>query len=161
MEKKKTDMAVQTKAEAAGLGEKQEGWFSMDMDSGSRNEAFARTVAAVFASRLDPTLEELEDIRTAVSEAVTNAVIHGYGNGTGRIHMEACIRGKEFVIQIQDEGAGIPDVEKAMEPMYTTDTTGERSGMGFSFMEAFMDRVEVRSRPGEGTTVLMTKRIGR
>ena len=75
--------------------------------------------------------------------------------------MEACIRGKEFVIQIQDEGAGIPDVEKAMEPMYTTDTTGERSGMGFSFMEAFMDRVEVRSRPGEGTTVLMTKRIGR
>ena len=161
MEKKKTDMAVQTKAEASGLGEKQEGWFSMDMDSGSRNEAFARTVAAVFASRLDPTLEELEDIRTAVSEAVTNAVIHGYGNGTGRIHMEACIRGKEFVIQIQDEGAGIPDVEKAMEPMYTTDTTGERSGMGFSFMEAFMDRVEVRSRPGEGTTVLMTKRIGR
>ena len=75
--------------------------------------------------------------------------------------MEACIRGKEFVIQIQDDGAGIPDVEKAMEPMYTTDTTGERSGMGFSFMEAFMDRVEVRSRPGEGTTVLMTKRIGR
>ena len=143
MEEKKTDMAVQTKAEAAGPGEKQEGWFSMDMDSGSRNEAFARTVAAVFASRL------------------TNAVIHGYGNGTGRIHMEACIRGKEFVIQIQDEGAGIPDVEKAMEPMYTTDTTGERSGMGFSFMEAFMDRVEVRSRPGEGTTVLMTKRIGR
>ena len=161
MEEKKTDMAVQTKAEAAGPGEKQEGWFSMDMDSGSRNEAFARTVAAVFASRLDPTLEELEDIRTAVSEAVTNAVIHGYGNGTGRIHMEACIRGKEFVIQIQDEGAGIPDVEKAMEPMYTTDTTGERSGMGFAFMEAFMDRVEVRSRPGEGTTVLMTKRIGR
>ena len=161
MEEKKTDMAVQTKAEAAGPGEKQGGWFSMDMDSGSRNEAFARTVAAVFASRLDPTLEELEDIRTAVSEAVTNAVIHGYGNGTGRIHMEACIRGKEFVIQIQDDGAGIPDVEKAMEPMYTTDTTGERSGMGFSFMEAFMDRVEVRSRPGEGTTVLMTKRIGR
>ena len=161
MEEKKTDMAVQTKAEAVGPGEKQEGWFSMDMDSGSRNEAFARTVAAVFASRLDPTLEELEDIRTAVSEAVTNAVIHGYGNGTGRIHMEACIREKEFVIQIQDEGAGIPDVEKAMEPMYTTDTTGERSGMGFSFMEAFMDRVEVRSRPGEGTTVLMTKRIGR
>lgn len=161
MEEKKTDMAVQTKAEAARPGEKQEGWFSMDMDSGSRNEAFARTVAAVFASRLDPTLEELEDIRTAVSEAVTNAVIHGYGNGTGRIHMEACIREKEFVIQIQDEGAGIPDVEKAMEPMYTTDTTGERSGMGFSFMEAFMDRVEVRSRPGEGTTVLMTKRIGR
>ena len=117
-------------------------------------------VIAVFLSRLDPTLEEIDDVKTAVSEAVTNAVIHGYQNGPGTIYIKAGIEGRLFTIEIQDTGAGIPDVGKAMEPMYTSDTTGERSGMGFSFMEAFMDEVEVTSALGKGTTVTMKKRIG-
>ena len=118
-------------------------------------------VVAVFMSRMDPTLEEVDDVKTAVSEAVTNAVIHGYRNGSGIIYIESEIEGKELTVSVKDTGAGIPDIEKAMEPMYTTDTTGERSGMGFSFMEAFMDQVQVQSRPGEGTVVIMKKQIGR
>lgn len=98
---------------------------------------------------------------TAVSEAVTNAVIHGYSDEIGIIYIEARIEGEELIISVRDEGKGILDVEKAMEPMYTTDTTGERSGMGFSFMEAFMDEVEVESKVGCGTCVTMKKRIGR
>jgi len=134
--------------------------FSMEMESRSRNEEFARVVVAVFMSRLDPTLEEIDDVKTAVSEAVTNAVIHGYGGKDGIITIEASIEEKTLTVSVADKGAGIPDVEKAMEPMYTTDVTGERSGMGFSFMEAFMDQVAVHSRPGEGTVVTMKKRIG-
>ena len=106
-------------------------------------------------------MEELEDVKTAVSEAVTNAVIHGYSDEIGIIYIEARIEGEELIISVRDEGKGILDVEKAMEPMYTTDTTGERSGMGFSFMEAFMDEVEVESKVGCGTCVTMKKRIGR
>lgn len=109
----------------------------------------------------EPTMEELEDVKTAVSEAVTNAVIHGYSDEIGIIYIEARIEGEELIISVRDEGKGILDVEKAMEPMYTTDTTGERSGMGFSFMEAFMDEVEVESKVGCGTCVTMKKRIGR
>lgn len=117
-------------------------------------------VIAVFASRLDPTLEEINDIKTAVSEAVTNAVVHGYQNGQGIIELEAEVWGQILTVTVRDQGVGIPDVEKAMELMFTTDLAGERSGMGFTFMEAFMDTVDVKSCPGEGTTVIMKKKIG-
>lgn len=135
--------------------------FKMEMESLSKNEEFARVVAAVFMSRMDPTLEEVEDVKTAVSEAVTNAEIHGYQGSEGIIQMEVEIEGNELVIKVRDTGVGIRDVERAMQPMYTTDKTGERSGMGFSFMEAFMDEVHVESEPGEGTLVVMKKKIGR
>lgn len=135
--------------------------FKMELESLSKNEEFARVVAAVFMSRIDPTLEEVEDVKTAVSEAVTNAEIHGYQGGKGIIQMEAEIEGRELLIRVRDTGVGIRDVERAMQPMYTTDRTGERSGMGFSFMEAFMDEVQVESEPGAGTLVVMKKRIGR
>ena len=133
------------------------------LESRSENEEFARVVAAVFASRLDPTLEELDDIRTAVSEAVTNAVIHGYKGNAGKIRLSASVWEKErlFSVTVRDEGVGIRDVEQAMEPMFTTCPEDGRSGMGFSFMEAFMDRVEVVSAPGKGTSVTMKKKIGR
>ena len=135
----------------------------LEMDSLSRNEEFARVVAAVFMSRLNPTLEEVDDVRTAVSEAVTNAVIHGYNGGEGIISMEleADVESRRLYIWVRDTGRGIADVKKAMEPMFTTDPSGERSGMGFSFMEAFMDRLEVESALGEGTQGMMEKRIGR
>ena len=135
----------------------------LEMDSLSRNEEFARVVAAVFMSRLNPTLEEVDDVRTAVSEAVTNAVIHGYNGGEGIISMEleADVESRRLYIWVRDTGRGIADVKKAMEPMFTTDPSGERSGMGFSFMEAFMDRLEVESALGVGTQVMMEKRIGR
>lgn len=133
--------------------------LKVEMESLSRNEELARVMAAVFLARLDPTVEEIDDIKPAVSEAVTNAVIHGYQNGDGIIYMEIRIRGKEAEIEIRDQGVGIPDIKKAMEPMYTTDTTGQRSGMGFSFMEAFMDELQVESQPGMGTKILMKKKI--
>ena len=133
------------------------------MESRSENEEFARVVTAVFASRLDPTLEELDDIKTAVSEAVTNAVIHGYCGKEGKIWLSATAWKKDRVLSvtIRDEGVGIANVEQAMEPMFTTCPEDGRSGMGFSFMEAFMDRVEVVSAPGKGTSVTMKKKIGR
>ena len=136
--------------------------MTLTMDSLSKNEEFARVAVAVFASRLDPTLEELDDIKTAVSEAVTNAVIHGYQNGEGTI--EICARAQAdglFTVTVKDTGIGIADIKKAMEPMFTTAPEGERSGMGFSFMEAFMDQVEVVSAPGKGTAVTMKMKIGR
>ena len=136
-------------------------WMRLELQSRSRNEEFARVAVAVFLSRLDPTLEEMSDVKTAVSEAVTNCVIHGYQNGEGVIYIETVIEGQEFTVSIRDEGCGILDVSRAMEPMYTSDTSGERSGMGFSFMEAFMDRVDVKSEPGRGTIVRMKKKIGR
>ncbi len=135
--------------------------FRMEMESASENEAFARVVVAVFMSRMDPTLEQIEDVKTAVSEAVTNAVIHGYQNGAGTIFLEAFVDGVWLTVTVRDTGVGIRDVKRAMEPLYTTDKTGERSGMGFSFMEAFMDQVEVESEPGKGTKVTMRKRIVR
>ena len=138
-----------------------ESHMRLEVESSSENEEFARVTVAVFASRLDPTLEEINDIKTAVSEAVTNCIIHGYENGPGIIYLEAKIQDRVLTVTIRDEGRGIPDVAKAMEPMYTTDVTGERSGMGFSFMEAFMDSVEVESEPGTGTRVTMRKKIGR
>ena len=135
--------------------------YRMEIESLSKNEELARVVTAVFMSRLDPTLEELDDVKTAVSEAVTNAVIHGYQEGEGIIYMELQAEGKELTVLVRDTGVGIRDVKRAMEPMYTTDKSGERSGMGFSFMEAFMDQVLVESEPGRGTLVTMKKKIGR
>lgn len=154
---------MENKKEMSGNIQEAEGRnrFYMEVESRSQNEEFARVVVAVFMSRMDPTLEEVDDVKTAVSEAVTNAVIHGYGNGEGVIYIESRIDGKELTVSIKDTGTGIQDIERAMEPMYTTDTTGERSGMGFSFMEAFMDQVQVQSKPGEGTVVTMKKQIGR
>ncbi len=135
--------------------------FRMEIESLSKNEELARVVTAVFMSRLDPTLEELDDVKTAVSEAVTNAVIHGYQEKEGIIYMELQTEGRQLTVMVRDLGVGILDVKKAMEPMYTTDKSGERSGMGFSFMEAFMDQVQVESEPGRGTLVTMKKKIGR
>lgn len=137
-----------------------ENWMRMELPSLSENEEYARVAVAVFASRLDPTLEELNDIKTAVSEAVTNCIIHGYAGTKGIISIRLEISGTTLLTEIQDEGCGIADIKKAMEPMYTTDPQKERSGMGFSFMEAFMDSVEVWSEPGRGTKVTMKKRIG-
>jgi len=133
--------------------------MTLKFDSISKNEELARVVAAVFATRLNPTLEELDDIKTAVSEAVTNAVIHGYKEQDGVITLEAAVEENILTVTVMDDGVGIPDIEKAMEPMYTT-MPEERSGMGFSFMEAFMDRIEVISAVGKGTTVTMRKKIG-
>lgn len=133
---------------------------SLIFESKSENEGFARVVAASFAAQLDPTLEELEDIKTAVSEAVTNAVIHGYEGKSGKIHMKCQIEDNIYRVIVEDEGCGIKDLSKAMEPMYTSKPELERSGMGFSFMEIFMDKLEVKSEYGKGTTVFMEKKIG-
>lgn len=131
------------------------------MESVSENESFARTVVAAYITRLDPTLEELADVKTAVSEAITNSIIHGYGGKSGEIILECEIHDKEVVIEIIDEGVGIPDIARAMEPLYTTKPEWERSGMGFAFMEAFMDSLQVESEPGKGTKIIMRKEIGK
>ncbi|MCH5251361.1 MAG: anti-sigma F factor [Lachnospiraceae bacterium] len=128
-------------------------------DSSSENESLARTVIAAFIARLDPTLEEMADVKTAVSEAVTNAIIHGYEGGEGKITIHSRLEGNTVWIEIIDKGVGISDITKAMEPLYTTKPEMERSGMGFAFMEAFMDELEVVSEPGNGTTVKMKKNI--
>ncbi len=128
----------------------------------AENEAFARAVAAAFVMPLDPTVEELTEIKTAVSEAVSNSIIHGYGNRGGlsdaKVTMECTVSPEgKVVIVIEDRGVGIEDVEKAMEPLFSTGNSEERSGMGFTVMESFMDRLKVRSEKGRGTTVIMTK----
>ncbi len=127
----------------------------------SQNEAFARSVAGAFLTQLNPTLEELTDVRTAVSEAVTNAIIHGYGNGPGMITLEGYLKENCCTLVVRDAGIGIPDVELARQPFYTSHPELERSGMGFTLMETFMDEVSVDSRVGEGTTVTMKKTIKR
>lgn len=133
----------------------------MEFDAISENEGLARVVIAAFLSRIDPTVDEIEDVKTAVSEAVTNAIIHGYGERRGRVVMRAVLsEEKELSVDISDKGVGIADVEQAMQPLFTTGAAKERSGMGFSFMEAFMDRLEVESSVGEGTCVHMWKRFG-
>lgn len=135
--------------------------MEVSFDSISQNEAFARAVAAAFALQLNPTLAELSDIRTAVSEAVTNAIIHGYSNnGKKTVYMSCTICDDKFEVTVRDEGRGMDNVSLAMQPFYTTMPGTERSGMGFSVMEAFMDGLRVESVPGKGTEVIMTKRIG-
>lgn len=128
------------------------------LQSRSCNESYARAAAAAFFAQLDPTVEELCDIRTAVSEAVTNAIVHGYREEVGTVKITARIyAGRKITIAVRDSGVGIPDIGKAMEPLYTTSPDGERSGLGFSVMQSFMDRVKVRSAPGKGTTVTMER----
>ena len=130
-------------------------------DSLSSNESFARVTVAAFMTSLNPTVEEVSDVKTAVSEAVTNAIIHGYESEVHNIYIRCRTEGKTLYLEIEDEGKGIEDVKQAMEPLFTTKPELERSGMGFSFMEAFMDKLEVESVPGKGTTVKMEKTIGK
>ena len=127
----------------------------------SSNESFARTCAAAFVAGLNPTVSEIMEIKTAVSEAVTNAIIHGYDNkGADKlVHLNCRIEGRELYIEVVDEGIGILDIAKAMEPLYTSKPDQERSGMGFCVMETFMDYVNVSSVPGLGTTVVMMKKL--
>lgn len=132
----------------------------VEFSSVAQNESFARMVIAAFITGTNPTLGEVSDIKTAVSEAVTNAIIHGYENQEGTVRMKAGVTGREVYIEITDFGKGILDVKQAMTPMFTTKPGEERSGMGFSFMEAFMDRIEVQSTYGEGTVIKMWKEIG-
>lgn len=130
-------------------------------DSLSANESFARVTVAAFMTQLNPTLEEVADVKTAISEAVTNAVIHGYENEVQKIWIRCRVEKKTIYIEVEDKGKGIENVQKAMEPLFTTKPEIERSGMGFSFMEAFMDEVHVESSQGCGTVVRMQKTIGK
>ena len=132
---------------------------TLEFPSRSSNEGFARSAVACFAAQMDPTLNELEDIKTAVSEAVTNAIVHGYPDSIGMILVKARVcPGNILELTVKDHGKGIPDVDRARQPMFTTGGE-ERSGMGFTIMESFTDRLKVRSAPGKGTTVTMTRRI--
>jgi len=133
--------------------------IKVEFSSLSKNESFARVVIAAFAAQLDPTLDELSDIKTAVSEAVTNAIIHGYGNESegNFVKLEATIIENEFTVKVIDNGAGIDNVDMAMQPLYTSRPDLESSGMGFTVMETFMDSLIVESVKGEGTTVTMKK----
>jgi len=133
--------------------------FTVEFPSNSANESFARSVAACFIAQLDPTMDELNDIKTAVSEAVTNCIVHAYPNSIGKISMRIKLTEESMVcISIRDWGCGIPDVEKARTPMFTTGNE-ERSGMGFTIMESFMHQLRITSKPGKGTTVHMKRRI--
>lgn len=126
----------------------------------SVNEAFARTLISAFAATVDPTVDQLIDIKTAVSEAVTNAIVHGYREELGQVYIAASLYPDDrLVIRIRDTGCGIPDVRRAMEPLYTTCTSGERAGLGFAVMQELMDKVQVRSIQGKGTTVTLEKRL--
>ena len=133
--------------------------MKLEFISKSVNEAFARISIAAFASQLDPTIEELADIKTAVSEAVTNSIIHGYDNKQGIVKIVAKLKNNEIIIEISDNGKGIENVDIAKEPLYTTKPNLERSGMGFTIMESFMDSLEIESIVGLGTKVTMSKKI--
>ena len=151
--------------------------MKIEFDAISINEGFARVAVAAFVSPLNPTMDELADIKTAVSEAVTNAIIHGYENfygygkhgdklpsfvpvHPGKVYMHCELRDNTLYIEVQDKGKGIVDIDKAMEPLFTTKPEYNRSGMGFAFMEAFIDDLEVYSEPNKGTVVKMQKKIG-
>lgn len=133
--------------------------MKLEFSSKSSNESFARVVVAAFASQLDPTLEEISDIKTSVSEAVTNCIIHGYEYGEGIIIIEARINNDEIEIIISDKGMGIMDIDQAREAFYTSKPDMERSGMGFTVMETFMDSLKIESNKGKGTSIKMTKRF--
>lgn len=136
-------------------------YMKLEFLSLSQNESFARSVAAAFAIQLNPKLEELADIRTAVSEAVTNAIVHAYAGRGGIVTMQCMMEGNLLTFIVEDKGCGIDDVELAMQPFYTSSDSGERSGMGFAVMKAFMDSLEVKSTPRIGTTVIMRKYISK
>lgn len=158
-------------------GNKMKNEMYMEFDAISSNESFARVAVAAFISPLNPTLEEVSDVKTAVSEAVTNAIIHGYENTygygrhgkvrplcckihDGKVYMRCRIEQGILYVEVEDKGAGIANLDKAMEPLFTTKPELERSGMGFAFMEAFMDDLEVESEPAKGTVVRMKKKLG-
>ena len=135
--------------------------FTMNLLAKSANESFARACIASFAAQLDPTLEEIGDIKTAVSEAVTNCIVHAYKEKIGKIYISGELLENNVIrIKIRDTGCGIENIEKAMEPLYTT-VGGERAGLGFAVMQSFMDSVRVRSAAGKGTSIVMTKKISR
>ena len=131
----------------------------VEFDSISENEAFARVTVAAFMTRMNPSMEEVSDVKTAVSEAVTNAIIHGYDGEIHKVVIEGEIENEWLTLRVLDSGKGIEDVKKAMEPLYTSRPELERSGMGFLFMEAFMDEVTVESEPRKGTAVTLKKRV--
>ena len=134
-------------------------YIKIEFPSKSVNESLARSIVAAFAAQLDPTLDELGDIKTAVSEAVTNAIVHAYPDELGTVWLRCRILQQEYLeISIKDKGRGIPDVKQAMQPLFTTGGE-ERSGMGFTIMENFMDRIKIKSAEGKGTTVTLLRRI--
>ena len=139
----------------------QENHMQVHFDAKSVNEGLARMVVTAFMTNMNPTLEQIADVKTAVSEAVTNAIIHGYEDVTKQVELTCDQNGQQLVVTVEDHGVGIEDLEQALQPFFTTKPELERSGMGFSFMEAFMDRIEVRSKKGEGTRVVMWKYIER
>lgn len=134
--------------------------FDMEFMGISENEAFARTVVSAFVTALDPTIEELSELKTAVSEAVTNAIVHAYPEDTGAVLLSGRISGRTVYITVSDNGIGIADIERAREPLYTGAPEQERSGLGFSIMESFCDEISVTSNVGEGTTVMLVKSFG-
>ncbi len=131
---------------------------SLKLESRSVNESFARTAVSAFVCQLDPTIDELTDIKTAVSEAVTNCIVHAYKESLGIIYIIISLKARKVKIKIKDKGCGIENIEKAMEPMYTT-AGGERAGLGFAVMQSFMDKLKVNSKPGVGTTIIMEKNL--
>ena len=133
--------------------------MTLTFPSRSVNEGLARTAVAAFVAQLDPTVEELCDIKTALSEAVTNAVVHGYRNSIGTVYIQAKRKGNKVILRVRDKGCGIEDLSRAMEPLYTTCATGECAGLGFEVMQQLCDRVRVYSAPGRGTTVVLERRI--
>lgn len=135
-------------------------WMQLELEACSENESLARIVVAAFITPLNPTLEEMADVKTAVSEAVTNAIIHGYEEKGGTVYIRCRLHQDLLEVEIEDKGKGIEDIDQAMEPLFTTKPDKDRSGMGFSFMEAFMDELEVMSIPGAGTCVSMKKKLG-
>ena len=135
--------------------------MKLSFPSKSRNEAFARAAVAAFIAALDPTVSELSDLKTAVSEAVTNCIVHGYGRTSGTVYLTGKItEDNRVIIKIRDKGVGIADVKQAMEPLFTTAPEEERAGLGFAVMQSFCDRVRVSSKPERGTTVTLEKQIG-
>lgn len=133
--------------------------FKLTVDSKSINEGFCRVVVSAFVTSLDPTIEEICDLKTAVSEAVTNSIVHGYKDGFGKLYISGQIFDDNLVkIVVKDNGLGIPDIKQAMQPLFTTGGS-DRSGLGFTVMQSFCDRINVKSKPGQGTSVTLTKRI--
>ena len=137
-----------------------ENYVKLSFPALSRNESYARAAVGAFVSQLDPTVDELGSVKAAVSEAVTNAIIHGYDGKGGKILMTCQQKGQDLTVAVQDKGKGIADIKKARQPFYTSRPELERSGMGFAFMEAFMDDVEVISEVDVGTTIIMRKKMG-
>lgn len=138
---------------------KSQNFIKINFPSKSVNESFARSAVAAFCAQLDPTVEQINDIKTAVSEAVTNCIVHGYRDTFGIIYITATIADNVLTVKIVDKGVGIEDVGKAMQPLFTTDPNGERAGIGFAVMQTFMDSLKVKSSVGKGTRVVMTKKI--